>query len=97
MAESLPEELQRAEKDGLTYTDLLLRLARAQWHHRQETALDGASARLRPSAAETFPSKPAGVKRQIRASAERTSPHLPTSCHRSDYVGKSGLAIGLLL
>ena len=40
MAESLPDELQRAEKEGLAYTDLLLRLVRAQWHHRQETALE---------------------------------------------------------
>jgi len=40
MAEGLPEELQRAEKEGLAYTELLLRLVRAQWHHRQETALE---------------------------------------------------------
>jgi hypothetical protein len=40
MAQGLPEELQRAEKEGLAYTDLLLRLVRAQWHHRQETALE---------------------------------------------------------
>ena len=31
MAESLPEELARAAKDGLSYSDLLLRLVRAQW------------------------------------------------------------------
>ena len=31
MAEGLPEELQRAEKEGLAYTELLLRLVRAQW------------------------------------------------------------------
>ncbi len=30
MAESLPEDLQRAEKEGLAYTELLLRLVRAQ-------------------------------------------------------------------
>jgi DNA replication protein DnaC len=40
MAEGLPEELQRAEKEGLAYTEVLLRLVRAQWHHRQETALE---------------------------------------------------------
>jgi hypothetical protein len=40
MAESLPEDLPRAEKEGLSYTDFLLRLVRAQWHHRQETALE---------------------------------------------------------
>jgi hypothetical protein len=40
MAEGLSEELPRAEKKGLAYTELLVRLVRAQWHHLQETALE---------------------------------------------------------
>ena len=75
MAESLPDELQRAEKEGLAYTDLLLRLVRAQWHHRQETALEWRirQARLPERwALETFPFKdqPGVNKRQIMSLAE---------------------------
>jgi IstB-like ATP binding protein len=104
MAESLPEELQRAEKEGLAYTDLLLRLARAQWHHRQETALEWRirQARLPERwTLETFPFKdqPGVNKRQIMSLAEldfiATATNIvfigPTG------VGKSGLATGLLL
>jgi hypothetical protein len=75
MAQSLPEELQRAEKDGLAYAELLLRLVRAQWHHRQETALEWRirQARLPERwALETFPFKdqPGVNKRQIMSLAE---------------------------
>ena len=104
MAESLPEELQRAEKDGLAYTDLLLRLVRAQWHHRQETALEWRirQARLPERwALETFPFKdqPGVNKRQIMSLAELD--FIPTATNivfiGATGVGKSGLAIGLLL
>jgi hypothetical protein len=33
------EQLGAAEKEDVTYSELLTRLLRAQWHHRQETAL----------------------------------------------------------
>ncbi len=104
MAEGLPDELQRAEKDGLAYTDLLLRLVRAQWHHRQETALEWRirQARLPERwALETFPFKeqPGVNKRQIMSLAELD--FIPTATNivfiGPTGVGKSGLATGLLL
>ena len=104
MAESLPDELQRAEKDGLAYTELLLRLVRAQWHHRQETALEWRirQARLPERwALETFPFKdqPGVNKRQIMSLAELD--FIPTATNivfiGPTGVGKTGLATGLLL
>jgi DNA replication protein DnaC len=104
MAEGLSEELQRAEKEGLAYTDLLLRLARAQWHHRQETALEWRirQARLPERwTLETFPFKaqPGVNKRQIMSLGELD--FIPTATNivfiGPTGVGKSGLATGLLL
>jgi DNA replication protein DnaC len=104
MAEGLPEELQRAENEGLAYTDVLLRLVRAQWHHRQETALEWRirQARLPERwALETFPFKdqPGVNKRQIMSLAELD--FIPTATNvvfiGPTGVGKSGLATGLLL
>ena len=40
IAEILDEELTHANKKQLAYETLLVRLLRAQWHHRQETALN---------------------------------------------------------
>lgn len=104
MAERLPEALQRAEQEGLSYTDLLLRLVRAQWHHRQETALEWRirQARLPERwTLETFPFKqqPGVNKRQIMSLAELD--FIPTATNLvfigPTGVGKSGLASGLLL
>jgi len=104
MAQGLPEELPRAEKEGLSYTDLLLRLVRAQWHHRQETALEWRirQARLPERwALETFPFKdqPGVNKRQIMSLAELD--FIPSATNivfiGPTGVGKSGLATGLLL
>ncbi|MBI3049871.1 MAG: ATP-binding protein [Acidobacteria bacterium] len=104
IAESLPDELQRAEKDGLAYAEFLLRLVRAQWHHRQETALEWRirQARLPERwALETFPFKdqPGVNKRQIMSLAELD--FIPTATNivfiGATGVGKSGLATGLLL
>ncbi len=39
IAEILDAELAKAEKKDASYQDLLAVLLRAQWHHRQETAL----------------------------------------------------------
>jgi DNA replication protein DnaC len=33
------EQLPAAEKEAVSYSEFLTRLLRAQWHHRQETAL----------------------------------------------------------
>jgi DNA replication protein DnaC len=102
--EILEKELGDAEKKDISYTELLLKLLRAQWHHRQETAL---SWRIRQAGMpeqwtiESFPwKKQTGVtQRQIRELAElefiRRAENIvfigPTG------VGKTGLASGLLL
>ena len=102
--EMLDAELAEAEKKDLSYTELLLRLLRAQWHHRQETAL---AWRIRQAgmpeqwSLESFPwKKQTGVsQRQVRELAElefiRRADNIvligPTG------VGKTGLASGLLL
>jgi len=73
--EILEKELADAEKKDLSYTELLLRLFRAQWHHRQETAL---AWRIRQAripeqwTLESFPWKtqPGVSQRQIRELAE---------------------------
>jgi hypothetical protein len=99
MAEGLPEELQRAEKEGLAYTEVLLRLVRAQWHHRQETALEWRirQARLPERwALETFPFKeqPAVNKRQIMSLAELdfipTAPTVPTPTPQARAMARWG-------
>jgi DNA replication protein DnaC len=102
--EILAKELAEAEKKDLSYTEFLLRLLRAQWHHRQETAL---AWRIRQAGIpeewtlESFPWKkqPGVSQRQIRELAEldfiRRGENVvfigPTG------VGKTGLASGLLL
>jgi DNA replication protein DnaC len=104
IAEILDAEVAKAEKKEASYQDLLAVLLRAQWHHRQETAL---SYRIRRSglpeqwSLESFPWKrqPGISQRQIRgfaeldfiAKAENIVFMGPTG------VGKTGLASGLLL
>ena len=39
IAEILDAELAKADKEDLSYLALLGRLLRAEWHHRQESAL----------------------------------------------------------
>jgi DNA replication protein DnaC len=102
--EILEKELAEAEKKDLSYTEFLLRLLRAQWHHRQESAL---AWRIRQAGIpeewtlESFPWKrqPGVSQRQVRELAElefiRKAENIvligPTG------VGKTGLASGLLL
>jgi DNA replication protein DnaC len=102
--EILEKELAEAEKKDLSYPELLLRLLRAQRHHRQETAL---AWRIRQAGIpeewtlESFPwKKQTGVsQRQVRElaelefirKAENIVPIGPTG------VSKTGLASGLLL
>jgi DNA replication protein DnaC len=40
MLEIYDEQLRAAKKEDVTYSELLTRLARAQWHARQEGALE---------------------------------------------------------
>ncbi len=58
--EVVKEQLQEAEKEQLDYTEVLLRLMRAQWHHKQEAALGWRIKRAgmpEPWTLETFPFK----------------------------------------
>lgn len=99
-----PEQLRAAEKDDISYTDFLARLLRAQWHARQETALEWRIRRANlPEqwSLETFPfARQPGINRkQIRTFAE-----LDFVARKENIifvgptgVGKSGLASGILL
>ena len=104
IAEIIEEELKNARENSLADEELLARLLRAQWHHRQEKALEW---RIRRAGLpeqwtlESFPfKKQSGVsQKQIRTLAELDfigrAENLvfigPTG------VGKTGLASGLLL
>ena len=100
----LPEHLRTAEKDEISYTDFLARLMRAQWHAKQEAALEWRIKRAdlpERWSLDTFPfAKQPGVNRkQIRAFAE-----LDFVARKENIVfigptavGKSGLATGILL
>ncbi|MBI1950531.1 MAG: ATP-binding protein [Acidobacteria bacterium] len=75
IAEILDEELRGAETKQLSYQNLLARLLRAQYHHRQETALQWRIRQARIPEAwtlESFPfdRQPGVSRKQIRAFAE---------------------------
>lgn len=104
IAEIFDAELTHANQNELSYQDLIARLLRAQWHHRQEAALAWRIKRAalpEPWTLESFPFKrqPGVAQRQIRAFAEldfiAKAENIvfigPTG------VGKTGLATGLLL
>jgi DNA replication protein DnaC len=102
--DSYGEQLRAAEKEDVSYTEFVTRLMRAQWHARQENAIEW---RIRNAklperwSLETFPfARQPGVNRkQIRgfaelefvAKAENIVFVGPTA------VGKTGLASGILL
>ena len=98
------EQLRAAEKEDVSYTEFLTRLMRAQWHSRQEHALEW---RIRNAklperwSLDTFPfARQPGINRkQIRAFAE-----LDFVTKKENIVfigptgvGKTGLASGILL
>ena len=104
IAEILESEIAEAEKNQSTHTEILTRLMRAQWHHRQESALNWRIKQAQipePWTLESFPFKrqPGVSQRQIRtfaeldfiAKAENIVFIGPTG------VGKTGIACGLLL
>ena len=98
------EQLRAAEKEDVTYSELVTRLVRAQWYARQEGALEWRIRRANlPErwSLETFPfARQPGVNRkQIRAFAE-----LEFIAKAENIVlvgktgvGKTGLSCGLLL
>jgi len=102
--EIFDEHVRTAEEQDLTYTAFVLGLMRAQWHARQEQALDW---RIKRAALpeqwslETFPfAKQPGVsRRQIHAFAELE--FIPKAENiifiGPTGVGKTGLASGILL
>jgi DNA replication protein DnaC len=104
IAEIFDDELAHAQKKDLAYQDFAARLLRAQWHHRQESAL---AWRIKnaglpePWSLESFPWKrqPGVSQKQIRGFAELD---FVTKAENIVFVGptavgKTGLAIGLLL
>jgi DNA replication protein DnaC len=104
MLEIYEEQLRAAEKQDVSYAEFLTRLLRAQWHYRQEKALEYRIRRANlPErwSLETFPfdRQPGVSRKQIRtfaeldflAKAENIVFIGPTA------VGKTGLASGLVL
>jgi DNA replication protein DnaC len=102
--EIFDETVRHAEEDGMSYSGLLTRLLRAQWHARQESAL---AWRIKRAALpeewtlESFPWKlqPGVKRRQIQGLAE-----LDFVARAENVVfigdtgvGKTGLATGILL
>ena len=98
------EQLHAAEKDDMSYSEFVTRLMRAQWHARQEHALEW---RIRNAklperwSLDTFPfpRQPGVNRKQIRTFAE-----LDFVAKKENIVfigptgvGKSGLASGILL
>jgi len=104
IAEMLSEELATTKKRNLSYETMLLRLLRAQWQAKQESALNYRITKAKIPEQwmlETFPFKkqPGVSKRQIDSLAELDfiSRHENIVFIGPTAVGKSGLATGLLL
>lgn len=104
IAEILDDELAQAENKHTTYTELLARLLRAQWHARQENALAWRiqQARLPEEwTLESFPWKrqPKVPQRQIRSFGELDFVGKAENIVLigATGVGKTGLATGILL
>jgi len=104
IAEILDAELARATAEDIAHEELIVRLLRAQWHYRQETALAWRIKRARlPEhwTLESFPfAKQPGIsRRQIRGFAELDFVAKAENLVfiGATGVGKTGLATGLLL
>jgi len=102
--EVLDDELSRARRKDPGHEEFLLRLLRSQWHDRQEKALEWRIRQARlpfPWSLESFPFRrqPGVSRRQMKSFA--TLDFVPRAENivfvGSTGVGKTGLAIGLLL
>ncbi|MEQ1353507.1 MAG: IS21-like element helper ATPase IstB [Candidatus Acidiferrum sp.] len=98
------EQLRAADQGQISYSEFIAGLLRAQWHHRQESALEWRIHRANlPErwSLETFPyARQPGVNRkQIRALAELdfAAKHENLVLVGPTGVGKTGLACGILL
>jgi DNA replication protein DnaC len=98
------EQLRAAEKADVSYSEFVAGLLRAQWHDRQESALEWRIGRANlPErwSLETFPytRQPGVSRKQIRAFAELdfVAKHENLVLVGKTGVGKTGLACGLLL
>lgn len=98
------EQLRAADKGQISYSEFVAGLLRAQWHQRQESALEWRIHRANlPErwSLETFPyARQPGVNRkQIRALAELdfAAKHENLVFVGPTGVGKTGLACGILL
>jgi len=104
MREIYDEQLRAAEKEDVTYSEFVTRLVRAQWHARQEGALEWRIQRANlPErwSLESFPfaRQPGANRKQIRAFAElEFIPKAENIVFTGPTgVGKTGLACGILL
>jgi DNA replication protein DnaC len=104
IVEIYEQQLAAADKEEVSYTEFLVRLMRAQWQSRQETALEW---RIRQAnlperwSMETFPfaRQPGVNRRQIRAFAELDFIAKAENIVfiGNTGVGKTGLGCGILL
>jgi DNA replication protein DnaC len=104
MLEILDEELEQARAKDPTHQEFLVRLLRAQWHYRQEKALDWRIKRAKLPftwTLESFPFKkqPGVSRRRIKnfASLEFVPRAENIVFMGKTGVGKTGLATGLVL
>src|SRR5438045_6175952 len=104
MLEIYEEQLRASEKQDVTYSEFLTRLLRAQWHHRQESALEYRIRRANlPErwSLETFPfdRQPGVSRKQIRTFAELDFLAKTENIIfiRPTAVGKAGLLTALVM
>jgi DNA replication protein DnaC len=104
IAAIMDEELAHAEKHHVSYSAFLARLLRAQYHHRQETALAWRLKQARLPEAWTIESFPFKRQPGVNAKQLRTLAELEFVAKAENIVllgptgvGKTGLASGLLL
>ena len=102
--EILESELQRAEDKQCAYEELVLRLMRAQWHHRQETALEWRIKRAQLPQEWTIESFPFRRQKGVKKRQVNSFAGLGFVSRAENLVfigatgvGKTGLATGLLL